>query len=158
MKYYISCPVSVDYENILYVEELIRQNDSDAQVIYWERNSLYRDYWIEECDHFIIMLPDNKFECVVENLPSGVLRELRRAEKMKKSICMAYKNITYKKWNIYNTCRSMFSIGGLAGTPNRVFSNLPKVPQVESKKYPLTPKECYSAPTMQEKRLLLFLK
>lgn len=158
MKYYISCPVSVDYEQIVLTEKLIKTHDPKAQVEYWERNSVYSEGWIEECDVFIILFPANRFRYVASCLPTGVLREFKKARVLRKKIYLVYRSETIRRISIYNTEHNIISdiIEGIPGTGNKLFLEINT--QLDHNKYPLTPQECYPAPTMQEKRLLLFLK
>lgn len=161
MKYYISCPVSVDYQQILLTEKLIKEKDSKAKVGYWDRRQFYYENGVKNCDTFIIILPDNEFSYKVSKLPSGVLREYNQARYLDRTIYLGYKSRTTGYMNIYNIKYSFDSgiLQGIPGTGNNLFLSIQEKIQLEDlRKNTLTPEECYPVPTMQEKRLLLFLK
>jgi len=88
--YYISCPISVDQKFIDDCSATLY--GMGAQPISWERGTPYdHQEDIDTCDGFVLILPENKFSMEVDDLPVGCRRELARAQKALRPICLSYK-------------------------------------------------------------------
>lgn len=98
---YLSCPVSV---NVNYLYEVHNRLSfySEEEVRVWKRTDSYNNEWVEECNNFVLILPDNAFIISFDRLPSGCKRELSRAIKLNKNIYIAYKRASDKTINFYN--------------------------------------------------------
>jgi len=95
MKIYVSCPADVPASRLL---DVIRELESTNYTItYWDRSrNSYKDRWIEEADLILFILPNNGFSYEVDDLPTGVKRELKRAGELGKSIGIIYRPTTSK--------------------------------------------------------------
>ena len=90
VKAYISCPVSVSESHLQAIA--IYVNKCRWEHRYWERGSgVYNEgKFIDTCDAFILVLPENKFQYNVELLSSGCRRELKRAMGARRKVFLAY--------------------------------------------------------------------
>lgn len=119
MKVYISCPVTVSKQTLQGTIRKVKAEGGDEA--YWDRDNPnhYLKRWVKDCEVFVIVLPKNKFEIVVNNLPAGCKREIIEAYNLGKTILLSYKNRDGET-NLYRIDKTDLQLGnkirGTAGT------------------------------------------
>jgi len=117
MKAYISCPISVPSQNL---ELIINEVPVKYDVYYWNRKEKYNSDWLQSADVFIIVLPNNRFNYAIDELPIGVKRELKEAMLYNKKIFLAYRN-TSGNICFYETHITSVLIEGKPGTTDKIY-------------------------------------
>lgn len=137
---YISCPIA---NSLLYLIRLNEQLNVQCigNVKRWIREDTYDKNMVEDCDIFILCLPNFDFKIKRPSLPPGCRKELDKAKKLGKKIYIAYEKVNNEYYDFYEYYEGDVLIGGLPGTNNYIFDN-PK-PQIKkpSKKLHTTPKK-----------------
>lgn len=112
---YVSCPVEV---NVLHVLDVIAEIQFQTGQLpnYWDRITKYDNSFVKDADIFVLILPKNKFEYKISDLPTGCKRELKEAIILGKSIYIAYKRSHVNEICIYENNIYSNTITGLAGT------------------------------------------
>lgn len=121
-KYYISCPVTVDRATLDTYRDLL--NEMGAEPISWSKGTPYTHQDdVDECDGFVLVLPDNRFRISLEELPMGCKRELTRAIKAKRKLYLAYSDLSgaaIYQANIMNYGLNTAQFHGVASTEKNV--------------------------------------
>lgn len=110
---YISCPQQTPFEQLLIYKGLIESKAENIRVKYWDRIQ-YNPNLMNECESFAIMLPNNKWNYHIEDLPSGCKKEVLNAIKESHELLLCYKSLS--GYNIYKAEVSNGVISGIAGT------------------------------------------
>lgn len=122
-KVYVSCPMTVSQTVLDKTMKHLENLGVAARA--WERGTPYKEEdSIKYCDAFIIILPNNDFECFYpDKLPSGTKKELNLAYDLDKEIYLSYLPMDSDKPKIYctNSHKDALDwqvdyIGGVAGT------------------------------------------
>lgn len=109
---YISCPMNVDYRHLEDVVFAI-EHHTHIKPNWWNRMT-YVSNCVDECDIFVLILPNNKFNSEKVMLPIGCRKELELAEKLGKKVFIAYRST--HGINIYKTNITNRMIEAIAGT------------------------------------------
>lgn len=117
---YISCPIALP--NRVLSKYVSAAEALKANVSYWRRGTTYGELPnILACDAFVIILPQEQFNCSLSSLPPGCRLELKEAEKAGKSIYIGYTPAD-RKAKFYEAAVAG-AIRGVAGTSD----NLPEI-------------------------------
>jgi hypothetical protein len=111
---YISCPISIAQSEL---DEVVKTlMDLGCNPNYWVRGTHYnKSSIINNCDGLVLVLPELKWEYVIDALPEGCKRELKLAITAKRKIYLAY--ITSDRvFGIYDTDTSNGTISGVTRT------------------------------------------
>jgi hypothetical protein len=118
MRIYISCPMSVPDRFLTWVSNALTSLGNNVR--YWRRGTEYAETkYIQQCDVFCIILPDNSFKHYLHSLPTGTRKELVLAEDLHKTIILAYATGAGEMC-FYNTTIEDGVIKGVAGTYNNI--------------------------------------
>lgn len=126
---YCSLPVSMRDRSDLIdsIKNKLKDFASSSPIIkslkfdHWRQGKIYNNKCIEECDVFLFMHPENKFEFLRSELPSGVKREYEQAIDHKKEIFLLYKT---KDGNLcpFRVFEFGHKIKGIPGSTGELFS------------------------------------
>jgi hypothetical protein len=84
---YISSPYSLRWDTVIEYEALL---NSQFHVDVWNRKEKYNDSPLKQCDIFLLLTNDNKWNIDINHLPSGCRRELLEAIQLGKPILLGY--------------------------------------------------------------------
>lgn len=120
-KAYISCPISVDYSHLQNVYDEVSEIGYDTE--FWDRKERYNLQILKDCDVFVLLLPDNRFEIDFRHLPPGCQSELVEANTSNKEIFIGYKRNSDGKIAFYPFDEQAYNHittvrGGIARTSN----------------------------------------
>lgn len=118
---YFSIPVSIDWDT---ASKCFSQLFKKYAVDVWKRDHYYNKSWIDDCDAFVIMLPNGKWSYRIDELPVGCRREIKKAERLDKPIYLAYKPMSNSIPIFYNTRINDGYIIGLGGTSGDLYDEI----------------------------------
>jgi hypothetical protein len=97
----ISAPMSVPMEHLSEVEDLLykKYDIPFGHISFWNRKSEYDQRAFDQSEAIVVILNDFAFDS--SNIPVGVHRELRDADKQHKKVFLAYKRKSDGALNLY---------------------------------------------------------
>ena len=118
-KIYISAPMSVDWST---VHSVIKQIKSDTGITpkFWDRINSYNDNDLNDADHVVFILPNNKWKAERGKLSKGIARELELAVIQNKKIYIVYKPASGISHKIYEAESDGYYIKGIASTVGKL--------------------------------------
>lgn len=84
-------------------------------VNYWSTGTYYDPLSVDKCDIFIVVTEYNTWQTNINFLPSGIRKELKLAETLKKPIFLAYTTASQEMY-FYATALTKESLSGIAGS------------------------------------------
>ena len=126
MKIYYSLPAMLDSASHIFnsTATQLRTRFENVKCSKWQGGS-YNPNLLDNCDIFVFTTPNNKFQFYIDDLPSGVKKELKRAIQLKKEIFLIYKTaddtINFYKISINGQLYKIF-ISGIAGTSSYIYN------------------------------------
>lgn len=120
---YVSCPVTVSKKTLHdTVNELESLSRGKFLVDFWDRESpkTYLPQWIQDAKAIVFILPDHAWKGNIQDLPIGVLRELKTALQLNKEIFISYTPSHSLRPFIYEAMVDTINgtIEGIRGTGN----------------------------------------
>lgn len=113
---YISCPISVPIGILKKFASIPKNISSNCRVSYWDRKETYHfSHTIENCDAFVMILPDNQWGRPIGILPPGCRKELDKAIAYHRPIYLGYIN-SLGNPTIYKADTNDNFIKGIKGT------------------------------------------
>lgn len=124
MKIYYSLPAMLDSASHIFNSSStqLRTRFENVTCSKWKGGS-YNPNLLDNCDIFVFTTINNKFKFYMDDLPSGVKKELKRAIKLKKEIFLIYKT-SDERINFYKVDIDEESnyIQGIAGTSSYMYN------------------------------------
>lgn len=101
---------------------------------WWEQGMKYLNSLVTDSDVFVFSIESNRFQFYIEELPSGVKRELQRAINLNKTIYLLYRtlNSTYPNYYEISISETDF-IQGLTGTSAVFYDSFTSIPSTVDK-------------------------
>jgi len=128
---YYSLPVNYPGRSIVLdtlKNDLFKIKGGNIGASWWEQNTYYNPNYLDNAQIFVFAMSDNKFNFSVEELPSGVKKELAKAIMADKSIYYLYKTVGSSIPNYYrvNIDLKNRSVRGIAGSSAEFWSEVLK--------------------------------
>lgn len=93
MRYFVSCPISIDINYLKNVVDVLRANLPSDVVYYWNRQQYYQALsdTFAKCSALIVVTPldlvQKRIDCIfVDSYPNGCIKEIRRACRLDKPV------------------------------------------------------------------------
>lgn len=90
-KIFISAPLAMNWSTVL--QYCRRLDGKNIKPVAWDRESKYDQDAFDECGSVIFILPKAQFSATVDELPTGMKRELARAYEQSKQIYIGYRSM-----------------------------------------------------------------
>ena len=122
MKVYVSAPVKTPSDKVQEVLNLFTKRG--IEVTAWREGMTYYNYFLNNADAVVFILPEFSWRSEIYSLPNGVKNEVKRAVEQRKLIYIAYIPTQINKgvMNIYEAEITNGFIQGKPGTGNSIFS------------------------------------
>jgi hypothetical protein len=123
---YISCPLAIPESTHQLLIKTINSTCIANNVIceWWVRGTKYNESLLTDANVFVLILPDNQFECEFEHLPIGCKKELEKVRSLNKRIFIGYFSKMANKYCVYDAGFTLTTIFGIPGTSNSFFGYL----------------------------------
>ena len=120
LKAYISCPITISYSTLVTYGKVLK--NMGLEVMYWNRVDFYETEYLQNCDIFLLILPNNAFNISKSNLPKGCKLEFDIARRLNKDMYLIYTPSFHQveEYRTYQISISEFPeiIQGIRGTSN----------------------------------------
>ena len=156
---YISCPIATSQQILNDCIVAAGSLGQNVSVRYWVRGTTYNlDDVVNTCDAFVLMLPNNQFQCRIDSLPPGCKKELQQAVAHYRPLFIAYRDSS-SEINFYGASIRNGMVSGITGSSIRLKEKIAPFAKVYQYK-PLTEDQLewkVIVPPATEERLLLLL-